>query len=73
MIGRQRLDLLMEQAKTTTFRRKSIHQAIVDRPDGQRQGANSNQAPFSVIAKGGKGAENIKIMSCAFSIPKYGI
>lgn len=63
MSGRQRQEerqdpeFLMGQAKTLVFKRKIIHQALVDNPDGRRQAANSHQAPFAVIAKGGNGAE----------------
>ena len=60
---------LMEQASNTTFKRKSIHQAIVDRPDGRKQAANSNHAPFSVIAKGGKGAKQYQDQVLCFLDP----
>jgi hypothetical protein len=64
-----RKQLLMKEAVKTLFKRKSIHQAIVANPDGRRQAANSNQAPFAVIAKGGKGAPKYQDYVLAFLDP----
>lgn len=64
--GDDDLDLLIEEAKTITFRRKSIHQSLVEHPDGRRQAANSNQAPFAPIAAGGKGAKKYQCSTLCF-------